>query len=146
MRELDIDLANRKPQKLTTDHAERADLVVTMGCGDQCPYLPGKTYIDWELQDPKGHPLQAGPSHPRRHRTASQSSRGRTPRLRPERRVPIPRRALLLLDVCDTGARLLLSVGWQVSKAAAPARDRRENGCLSSGLAVSLLNGELHRL
>ncbi len=59
MRELDIDLANRKPQKLTTDHAERADLVVTMGCGDQCPYLPGKTYIDWELQDPKGHPLQA---------------------------------------------------------------------------------------
>ena len=58
MRELDIDLAERKPQKLTTELAERADVVVTMGCGDECPYLPDKTYIDWDLPDPKGRPLQ----------------------------------------------------------------------------------------
>lgn len=57
MRELDIDLSDRKPQALTTDLAEQADVVVTMGCGDQCPYIPGKRYIDWELPDPKGRPL-----------------------------------------------------------------------------------------
>ncbi len=58
MRELHTDLANRKPQKLTTELAERADVVVTMGCGDECPYIPGKTYIDWDLEDPKGRPLE----------------------------------------------------------------------------------------
>ncbi|MGH2880765.1 MAG: low molecular weight phosphatase family protein [Solirubrobacteraceae bacterium] len=57
MRELDIDLSERKPQALTIDLAEQADVVVTMGCGDQCPYIPGKRYIDWELPDPKGRPL-----------------------------------------------------------------------------------------
>ncbi|MGI8946062.1 MAG: low molecular weight phosphatase family protein [Thermoleophilaceae bacterium] len=57
MRELDIDLAGRKPQRLTTGLAERADVVVTMGCGDECPHIPGKTRIDWDLQDPKGRPL-----------------------------------------------------------------------------------------
>jgi arsenate reductase (thioredoxin) len=54
MRELGIDLSDRDPQRLTTELAQRADVVVTMGCGDQCPYIPGKRYIDWELQDPKG--------------------------------------------------------------------------------------------
>jgi len=54
MRELDIDLAGRVPQKLTTEAAQRADVVVTMGCGDECPYIPGKRYIDWDLQDPAG--------------------------------------------------------------------------------------------
>ena len=57
MRELDIDLADKKPQKLTTEAAEAADVVVTMGCGDECPYIPGKRYIDWDLEDPKGRPL-----------------------------------------------------------------------------------------
>jgi protein-tyrosine-phosphatase len=57
MRELDIDLIDRKPQLLTRELAERADVVVAMGCGDACPYIPGKRYIDWELADPKGRPL-----------------------------------------------------------------------------------------
>jgi arsenate reductase (thioredoxin) len=57
MRELDIDLSDRRPQLLTHKLAEQADLVVTMGCGDQCPYIPGKRYIDWDLPDPKGRPL-----------------------------------------------------------------------------------------
>ncbi|MGH2941925.1 MAG: low molecular weight phosphatase family protein [Solirubrobacteraceae bacterium] len=59
MRELDIDLSHRVPQKLTTKLAEQADIVVTMGCGDQCPYIPGKRYIDWDLPDPKGQPVDA---------------------------------------------------------------------------------------
>jgi arsenate reductase len=56
MRELDIELSDRTPQLLTRQLAERADVVVTMGCGDQCPYIPGKRYIDWQLPDPKGRP------------------------------------------------------------------------------------------
>jgi arsenate reductase (thioredoxin) len=58
MRELDIDLSDRTPRKLTRGLAEDADVVVTMGCGDQCPYIPGKRYIDWDLPDPKGRPLE----------------------------------------------------------------------------------------
>ena len=58
MRELDIDLADRAPQALTRELAEQADVVVTMGCGDECPYIPGKRYIDWELQDPAALPLE----------------------------------------------------------------------------------------
>jgi arsenate reductase (thioredoxin) len=54
MLELEIDLAGRVPQQLTRELAERADIVVTMGCGGQCPYIPGKRYIDWELPDPSG--------------------------------------------------------------------------------------------
>jgi len=54
MRELGIDLADRTPRLLTRDMAEQADVVVTMGCGDECPYVPGKRYIDWELADPAG--------------------------------------------------------------------------------------------
>jgi len=57
MRELGIDLAERRPQPLTTELAHRADIVVTMGCGDACPYIPGKTYLDWDLPDPKGLPV-----------------------------------------------------------------------------------------
>jgi arsenate reductase len=57
MAELGIDVAGRVPQKLTTEMAERADVVVTMGCGDECPYIPGKRYVDWDLPDPKGRPL-----------------------------------------------------------------------------------------
>jgi arsenate reductase len=58
MRELGIDLAGRTPQALTRDMAERADVVVTMGCGDECPYIPGKRYIDWDLEDPAGRVLE----------------------------------------------------------------------------------------
>jgi arsenate reductase (thioredoxin) len=57
MRELGIDLSDRKPQRLSRDMAEWADIVVTMGCGDQCPYVPGKRYIDWDLPDPAGRPI-----------------------------------------------------------------------------------------
>jgi arsenate reductase (thioredoxin) len=54
MRELGLDLAGRTPQPLTTDLAAQADVVVTMGCGDECPFIPGKLYIDWDLADPAG--------------------------------------------------------------------------------------------
>jgi protein-tyrosine-phosphatase len=57
MRELGIDLAGRRPQALTTELAQQADVVVTMGCGDECPYIPGKRYLDWDLDDPKGRPI-----------------------------------------------------------------------------------------
>jgi protein-tyrosine-phosphatase len=57
MRELGIDLADRRPRRLTDELARRADIVVTMGCGDSCPYIPGKRYIDWDLPDPKGRPV-----------------------------------------------------------------------------------------
>ncbi len=59
MRELDIDLTDRTPQKLTDELASKADVVVTMGCGDECPYVPGKRYIDWQLPDPKDQTLDA---------------------------------------------------------------------------------------
>jgi protein-tyrosine-phosphatase len=58
MRELGIDLTDRTPRRLDRELAEHADLVVTMGCGDECPYIPGKRYIDWDLPDPKGRPLE----------------------------------------------------------------------------------------
>lgn len=59
MAELGIDLSDRKPRELSRTDAEWADLVVTMGCGDECPYIPGKRYLDWDLPDPKGQPLEA---------------------------------------------------------------------------------------
>ena len=58
MHELGIDLSDRRPQQLTAELAEQADVVVTMGCGDACPYIPGKRYIDWELPDPKAQPIE----------------------------------------------------------------------------------------
>ena len=59
MREQGIDLSARRPQKLTDELGEWADVVVTMGCGDECPYIPGKKYIDWDLTDPADEPLDA---------------------------------------------------------------------------------------
>ncbi len=59
MAELGIDLGDRTPRKLSREDAEWADVVVTMGCGDECPYIPGKRYLDWDLPDPKGQPLDA---------------------------------------------------------------------------------------
>ena len=57
MRELGVDLADRIPHGLERADAEWADVVVTMGCGDACPYIPGKRYLDWELEDPAGKGL-----------------------------------------------------------------------------------------
>jgi arsenate reductase len=57
MNELGIGVSDRTPQPLTRELAEQADLVITMGCGDQCPYIPGKRYLDWDLTDPAGQPL-----------------------------------------------------------------------------------------
>ena len=57
MRELDVDVSGRTPKLLTREMAEQADVVVTMGCGDECPYIPGRRYVDWDLEDPKGRPL-----------------------------------------------------------------------------------------
>jgi protein-tyrosine-phosphatase len=58
MREIGIDVSAQQPQRLTPELAARADVVVTMGCGDECPYVPGKRYLDWDLQDPKGQPIE----------------------------------------------------------------------------------------
>jgi protein-tyrosine-phosphatase len=58
MAELEVDLSGERPKQLTDDLAQWADVVVTMGCGDECPYIPGKRYLDWELQDPKGLPVE----------------------------------------------------------------------------------------
>jgi arsenate reductase len=57
MREVGIDLSNAQPQKLTTDLAQQANLLITMGCGEGCPYVPGLRRDDWPLPDPKGLPL-----------------------------------------------------------------------------------------
>jgi protein-tyrosine-phosphatase len=57
MEELGLDLRSEAPKPLTHALAEWADVVVTMGCGDACPYVPGKRYLDWDLQDPKGQAL-----------------------------------------------------------------------------------------
>jgi protein-tyrosine-phosphatase len=58
MHEVGIDLSGRTPQRLTTELADRADVVVTMGCGDACPSIPGKRYIDWNLPDPSRMTLE----------------------------------------------------------------------------------------
>lgn len=57
MLELGIDLRDRMPRALTAEDAQWADVVVTMGCGDACPYVPGTRYIDWDLADPSGQPV-----------------------------------------------------------------------------------------
>jgi arsenate reductase len=58
MRELGVDLSERVPRMLEDSDAAWAEVVVTMGCGDACPYIPGKRYVDWELTDPQGLPPQ----------------------------------------------------------------------------------------
>ena len=59
MREVGIDLSAARPQKLTAELAQDADLLITMGCGDECPYVPGLRRDDWPLQDPKGKGIEA---------------------------------------------------------------------------------------
>jgi arsenate reductase len=58
MAKLRFDLSGRTPQLLTRELVEQADVVVTMGCGDACPVIPGKRYVDWDLKDPKGLPIE----------------------------------------------------------------------------------------
>src|SRR4051812_35972224 len=58
MKELGIDLSNAKPQKLTEDLVQGAELLITMGCGEYCPYVPGLRRDDWPIEDPKGKPLE----------------------------------------------------------------------------------------
>jgi arsenate reductase len=57
MNEVGVDLSGVTPRRLEREDAEWADVVVTMGCGDECPYVPGTRYVDWELEDPAGRPL-----------------------------------------------------------------------------------------
>lgn len=57
MAEVGIDIAGFVPQRFTDDLLARVDVVVTMGCGDTCPFVPGKRYVDWPLDDPKGRPI-----------------------------------------------------------------------------------------
>jgi protein-tyrosine-phosphatase len=59
MAELGIDISGHTPQKFTDELLNRVDVVVTMGCGDTCPYIPGKRYLDWPLDDPRGQNLEA---------------------------------------------------------------------------------------
>jgi protein-tyrosine-phosphatase len=54
MAEVGIDIANNSPKVLTTEAVKDSDYVITMGCGDACPFFPGKTYLDWPLDDPAG--------------------------------------------------------------------------------------------
>jgi arsenate reductase len=58
MREEGIDLTSARPRKLTTELASEAQLLITMGCGDQCPYVPGLRTEDWPLDDPRGQPIE----------------------------------------------------------------------------------------
>jgi arsenate reductase len=57
MQEERVDLSGARPRKLTAELAEQADLLITMGCGDECPYVPGLRRDDWPLEDPKGQPI-----------------------------------------------------------------------------------------
>ena len=59
MSEVGVDVSQRRPHRLDRADAEWADVVVTMGCGDACPYIPGKRYVDWDLPDPKGQAIAA---------------------------------------------------------------------------------------
>ncbi|MFW6692690.1 arsenate reductase ArsC [Streptomyces sp. MAR4 CNX-425] len=59
MREAGIDIAHEQPKVLTVDAVQASDVVITMGCGDACPVFPGKTYLDWKLDDPAGQGVEA---------------------------------------------------------------------------------------
>ena len=59
LKEVGIDISNEQPKVLTTSAVERSDVVITMGCGDACPFFPGKRYLDWVLPDPAGQGVAA---------------------------------------------------------------------------------------
>jgi len=58
MQEVGIDISKEFPKPLTDDAVQQADVVITMGCGDACPFYPGKRYLDWDLEDPAGKPIE----------------------------------------------------------------------------------------
>jgi len=58
MREVGLEVGGNRPQRLTSDLAQTASLLITMGCGDECPFVPGLERDDWPLDDPKGRPLE----------------------------------------------------------------------------------------
>jgi len=58
MAEVGVDISNNTPTILTPESVQTADVVITMGCGDACPFYPGKRYLDWQLDDPAGQPLE----------------------------------------------------------------------------------------
>jgi protein-tyrosine-phosphatase len=58
MAEIGLDLSREFPKPLSTNAVEAADVVITMGCGDACPIFPGKRYLDWQLDDPAGRPVE----------------------------------------------------------------------------------------
>ena len=58
MREVGVDITAHTPKRWTDETIGAADVIVTMGCGDECPYVPGKRYLDWELDDPAGKPVE----------------------------------------------------------------------------------------
>ena len=89
MRELGVDLESRVPHELDQADAEWADVIVTMGCGDACPYIPGKRYVDWELEDPAGLPPDEVRRIRDRDRRANEGS-GRGTRVEPESVVARP--------------------------------------------------------
>jgi arsenate reductase (thioredoxin) len=59
MREVGIDITDARPTILTIDAVRASDVVITMGCGDACPYFPGKRYEDWKIDDPAGQGIEA---------------------------------------------------------------------------------------
>ena len=59
MREVGVDLSAETPKVLTADAVQASDYVITMGCGDECPFFPGRTYLDWELEDPAGKGVES---------------------------------------------------------------------------------------
>jgi len=58
MAEIGLDVSNHAPQRLTPELAQQADVLITMGCGDECPYVPGLARLDWALDDPKNEPIE----------------------------------------------------------------------------------------
>ncbi len=80
MAEEGIDIAAEVPKVLTTEAVQESDVVVTMGCGDTCPYFPGKRYEDWVLDDPAGQGRRGGAADPRRDPGASRDAPARAGR------------------------------------------------------------------
>ena len=80
MDEIGLDLSKEFPKPLTDEVVRAADVVVTMGCGDACPVYPGKRYLDWDLPDPAGQPLEDVRKSARRDPTPRRCAGGRTAR------------------------------------------------------------------
>ena len=75
--EIGVPLGGEFPKPLTDEAVRAADVVVTMGCGDACPVYPGRRYLDWDIEDPVGKPLDRGAGDSRRHRSTGARTAGR---------------------------------------------------------------------